>query len=328
MLVSVIIPTYNRPEVVTRLLKGLEDQSLPPHTFEVIVVDDGSEYEESIITCIEYPYHFVFLRQSNQGATIGRNNGALHSRGEVLVFIDDDVTVSSQTLETLYKACKANEKILATGRLIQRCPSNETIFSRLINRNTNIEYQGSVNASQDEYLHYSFCYTQLLAVTRKAFFELGMIQDPTGGWPNWDDIDFGYRAYLAGFQIVKCSNAEGIHWDSSLSSLKQTCQRWYRASMAAVALFKRHPELQHSLPMFFDKTPIDWKIDSIYLIVRKVFRRALSCYVSIYFLEKTVSVMERCCPSPKFLGYFYRWIQGGYMVRGYFDGLKEDRKSA
>jgi cellulose synthase/poly-beta-1,6-N-acetylglucosamine synthase-like glycosyltransferase len=40
---SVVVPTYNRPELLARVLAGLEDQTWPRDRFEVIVVDDGGE---------------------------------------------------------------------------------------------------------------------------------------------------------------------------------------------------------------------------------------------------------------------------------------------
>jgi hypothetical protein len=38
-----------------------------------------------------------------------------------------------------------------------------------------------------------------------------MLQDPTGGygWPNWDDVEFGYRAYLSGYRHYKAAEQLG-----------------------------------------------------------------------------------------------------------------------
>jgi glycosyltransferase involved in cell wall biosynthesis len=320
MLVSIIIPTYNGTNTIVRLLDGLKDQSMSPQSFEVIVVDDGSAYDEKLITSLDYPYHLIFIRQSNQGATIARNNGALQSRGEVLVFIDDDVTISCNTLETLYKTCTTNKKILATGSLIQRGRSDNSLYARLVGG-------WSIGCGQqEELLPFFHCNTQLLAIRREDFIDLGMMQDPNH-WHYWDDVEFGYRAFLAGFQLLKCSNIQGTHWDHNMDTLDLNSRRWYRASKAAVDLFQRYPEMQAYLPIFYDKTPIDWRRDPLYLIARKWSRQVVSYQISISLMEQIVSVMERYCPSPKFLRCFYRWIQGGYMVRGYFEGLNEVRKS-
>lgn len=325
MHVSVIIPTYERPVEVRRLLDCLNIQSFSPQLFEAIVVDDGSSYDESQITGTDRPYHLIFIRQTNQGATKARNNGALHSQGEVLVFIDDDVTISPTALETLHSACTMNQNILAMGNLIQHSPINNTVFARLVSEDLDDGSEDEKCESYSEVLHYTFCNTQLLAISKQNFTKLDMLQDPTGGWPNWDDVDFGYRAHLAGFQLLRYCKAKGVHWDNALSSLDRACQRWFRASKSAVQLFERHPGIQSFLPMYFDKTPISWKTDPPILITRKLLRIAASNQISIRTMEFIVMVLEKYYPSPKLLLSLYLWIQGGYMRLGYIEGIREAR---
>src|SRR5688500_1576779 len=101
MMVSVIVPTYNRKDSVLRTLGSLSRQTLSTDFYEVIVVDDGSVDETAGIATQEFPFTLRYLSQENRGATKARNHGAVESRGDVLVFIDDDVTVSPQALEAL-----------------------------------------------------------------------------------------------------------------------------------------------------------------------------------------------------------------------------------
>lgn len=57
--------------------------------------------------------------------------------------------------------------------------------------------------------------TGLIAIKKSDFFGLGMFQDPTGGWPNWDDVDFGYRAVKVGFYygaVLQLSWSTGTTW--------------------------------------------------------------------------------------------------------------------
>src|SRR5512136_380101 len=95
---SVIVPTYNRRNSLQRLLESLSHQSVLPNEFEVIVIDDGSEESSPDLLTGIYPFSLHWVSQKNQGATSSRNNGALLSKGEVLVFVDDDITVSESTL--------------------------------------------------------------------------------------------------------------------------------------------------------------------------------------------------------------------------------------
>lgn len=322
MLVSVIIPTYKRKESVLRALESVCQQTLSPDRFEVIVVDDGSTYDAQEIVDKTFPFQFQFLRKQNEGATIARNYGVRRSQGDVLVFMDDDVTMSPQTLAVLADACLREEKIVAMGTLVSRSPEEPGLFTQdaLAIANEGVLVNGRAT---DQFVHFSHCNTQLLAVKRDAFFSLGMLQDPTGGWPNWDDVDFGYRAHLAGFRLLQVAQAIGEHWDYSLADLGAACRRWQKAGRSAVRLFQVHPDLQPHIPMFDDKVPIRWRQDSPRLILRKMLRAAASAPPIVWSMEKMTRLLEAKYPSQKLLHMLYRWIQGAYMYRGYYEGLYE-----
>jgi len=104
-LVSIVIPTLNRPESLKRTLEAVFRQSY--RDFEVIVVDDGSDYdvEEAIK---DYPVRKL-LRLPHSGSNIARNTGYQHTRGEYLLFCDDDVELDARFLERMVETLRANE---------------------------------------------------------------------------------------------------------------------------------------------------------------------------------------------------------------------------
>jgi glycosyltransferase involved in cell wall biosynthesis len=318
-LVSVIIPTYNRHDSLLRLLDSLTNQTLAIESFEVIVIDDGSTNDPLAIYEKQYPFELDYYRQENQGATIARNNGAYRSRGDILVFIDDDVTISPNALQALADECNNDVKKIALGSLVSRIESPDSIFSKL-SISTSNGYPNQFS-TESKYTKFVECNTQVLAIRRKYFFELGMLQDPTGGWPNWDDVDFGYRAHNAGFQFIRVSEAQGEHWDHSLASLENNCNRWYNASQSAVRLFQKYPGLKSNLPMFDDKSPINWHLDSPKLIIRKFARSAISKKPMLTGLKRIIRLFEKFFPKPGILRAGYRWISGCYMYKGYRAGL-------
>ena len=70
MLASVVIPTRNRPRAVESCLDALTEQTLPPGSFEVIVVDDGSQPPLAPDpTRLEAKFDFKLIRQKNTGPT-------------------------------------------------------------------------------------------------------------------------------------------------------------------------------------------------------------------------------------------------------------------
>lgn len=321
MLVSVIIPTYNRKDSLIRLLDSLSHQSMAADFYEVIVVDDGSPDNPIEESDNRFPYPVVYLKQENQGVTVARNTGALKSQGQILVFIDDDVTISGMALEYLAETCTKTSMVIALGWLDTCNLENESTFTQVaVSLNNKDLNRFKTTNGRENFIE---CNTQLIAIRRDDFFDLGMFQDPTGGWPNWDDVDLGYRAHLAGYQFIRVGEAKGKHWDNSLSDMESTSQRWFRASKSAVLLFRKYPKLQSSIKMYEDKTPVNWRKDTPGLIIRKMLRGFASSKAIVEFMEGVVFMIEKYYPNPRLLLPLYRWIFGAYMYQGYKQGLRE-----
>ena len=287
----------------------------------VVVVDDGSTDDTQTIASQQFPFTFRYVRQKNQGATAARNHGATISQSEILVFIDDDVTISPQTLEAFAETCGQRTKVLAMGTIHKRSSVNASVYTPVVLTMA----AHSLIAHDDVEFPFVDCNSELLACKRSDFFDIGMFQDPTGGqgWPNWDDVDFGYRAHLKGFRLLGTSKAIAEHWDPSISSRTVACQRFYRAGRSAVWLFKRHPELQRLIPMLYDKTPLAWGQDSPLLIARKLARHFVSSPPVLGSIVKLVSILEQHYPSHVVLRRLYYLLHGANLYLGYREGLRE-----
>lgn len=87
MKTSVIIPTYNRPLLVTEAIDSVLAQST--RDFELIVVDDGSQ-DETNRTLAAYGDAIRLIRQRNGGVNHARNHALSCARGEYIALLDDD----------------------------------------------------------------------------------------------------------------------------------------------------------------------------------------------------------------------------------------------
>jgi glycosyltransferase involved in cell wall biosynthesis len=113
---SVIIPTRNRPKAVESCLDALAAQTLPPGSFEVIVVDDGSEPPLALEPARwAAKFELKLLRQQNTGPAGARNRGVAEARGEFLAFTDDDCLPQPTWLEKLVAALRENPTALVGG---------------------------------------------------------------------------------------------------------------------------------------------------------------------------------------------------------------------
>lgn len=93
-----IIPAYNREELLPRAIASVRDQSYPPN--EIIVVDDGST-DGTADVAIEHGCTLV--RQENRGLAAARNAGARNTSSELLCFLDSDDQLLPHALETCHR---------------------------------------------------------------------------------------------------------------------------------------------------------------------------------------------------------------------------------
>jgi len=95
-LFSVIIPTYNRADLLSETLASVSAQTFKD--YEVIVVDDGST-DQTLEILRDYPGLKV-LTQTNRGPGAARNHGVRHCSGQYLAFLDSDDVWFPWSLET------------------------------------------------------------------------------------------------------------------------------------------------------------------------------------------------------------------------------------
>ncbi len=101
MLISVIVPTYNRSILLHHSLLSLVKQQTEKSLYEVIVVDDGSSDDtREIVRSFENQMNLLYLYQSDRGYRVAsaRNMGIRSARGQVCVFIDSGIILDEQCL--------------------------------------------------------------------------------------------------------------------------------------------------------------------------------------------------------------------------------------
>ena len=124
--VTVILCTYNRCQNLAKVLDNLAAQTVPKGIeWEVIVVDNNSSDETKSVVdglCRRYPERFRYLFESNQGLSYARNAGLREARGEVVAFIDDDVTIEPTWLQNLTMSLHTGKWAGAGGRIVPDWP--------------------------------------------------------------------------------------------------------------------------------------------------------------------------------------------------------------
>ena len=110
-LVSVVLTTYNRKELLGRALRSVCAQTHAPD--EIIVCDDGSTDGTEHTLSIEFP-SVIWLKQENQGVSSARNLGIRNSRGSWIALLDSDDEWKPEKLERQITCITSNPGLQAS----------------------------------------------------------------------------------------------------------------------------------------------------------------------------------------------------------------------
>lgn len=127
-LLSVIIPTRNRASHLPDLLDSLDSQSLSPHLFEIIFVDNAStdntlDYLKSWEHRLS---HLRIIKENEVGSNYARNAGVFFAKAPLVAFMDDDCLPHSQWAERILQCFESvdSRTTCVTGRVLLDLPEN------------------------------------------------------------------------------------------------------------------------------------------------------------------------------------------------------------
>lgn len=128
MHITVILCTYNRAHSLLNALHSVAASSLPSSvTWEVVIVDNNSRDDTREIAqefCKRFPDRFRYIFEPQQGKSFALNTGIRQSQGDILAFVDDDVTVESTWLQNLTRSLGNCEWAGAGGRIELQWPDS------------------------------------------------------------------------------------------------------------------------------------------------------------------------------------------------------------
>jgi glycosyltransferase involved in cell wall biosynthesis len=295
-------------------------QSYPSEKYEAVVVDDGSTDETFAVADQEFPFELKYIHQHNRGAAVARNRGAQKSHGDILIFIDDDITLEKDYITGLAEAHANYDKIIGMGACYPDPSEHDSLFAQVYANRATLR----IDENRDEFVSFADCVTNNLSVEREAFFNIGMMQDVAGDGPTWwGDVDFGYRAYQADYRFRRSGKAVCYHRDYSIRDLNTACQRAKDVYRMAPLLFRKYPDLQSHLRVFQDKTSISFLEDSPVLVTNKLFHIVTAWPPVQSGIKQLAKMLEHVAPQPALLWVLYRWIISSYIYRGYQEGLRK-----
>jgi GT2 family glycosyltransferase len=224
MHVSIVIPTYRRPDLLSRCLAALARQRLAAGEMEVIVADDepGEATRREVEAFGNAHFHLLYVPVTGtQGPAAARNAGWRAARGEIIAFTDDDCIPDSGWLAAGIEPFADPAVVAVTGQTIVPLPPEPTDYER---NTAGLERGEFITAN-------CFC-------RRSVLVALGGFDERfTTAWR--EDSDLHFRLLDTGGKVVRACSAVVVHpvrkavWGISL--------REQRKSAFDALLFRKHP---------------------------------------------------------------------------------------
>lgn len=106
----------NRKETLKLVLESLANQSIHPDRYEVVVIDDGStDGTKEMVEALDVPYRLTYGYQPHSALATARNHGIRLSKGEIMLYIDDDVLADHSLLEEHIRSHAEHSQCVVNG---------------------------------------------------------------------------------------------------------------------------------------------------------------------------------------------------------------------
>jgi len=248
--VSVVIPTYNRSEILETCLNKLIVSNFPKTKYEIIVVDDGStDYtEEAAREFAKEHTQIKYFRQSNKGQGVARNLGISKAKGNIVILIGDDIFVTKNFIEEHYKTHKhydeenyaslgltAWDPEIKVTSLMEWMSKGKALFGRF--GGTLLAYD---QLEGKKFADYNYFYGSNISL-KKSLLDKHKF-DPWFDGYGWEDIEFGYRLEKKeDLKIIYNPHAIGYHHhEISKEAYKK---KVIQIGKSAKSFEDKHPEL-------------------------------------------------------------------------------------
>ena len=216
--ISVIVPVYNGGKFLPKCLDALFASNY--YAFEVIVVDDGSTDDSAEISRQKGARILSTLRRQS-GPAAARNLAAQSAIGDVLLFVDADVVVKTETLSKVAAIFRHQPEVSALFGSYDDAPAERNFLSQYRNLLHHFVHQNSNSEA-------STFWAGLGAIRRDVFNAVGGFDCEQFAVPSIEDIELGARLRANGHRITLAKDIQAQH-----------LKKWQIGSMLRTDIFCR-----------------------------------------------------------------------------------------
>jgi len=249
--VSIIIITREKKKYLEKTLLSLFRQSYPGENLEIIIVDDGSSdiakdmlIKSEPVCDLKY-IHWPRKYPSNPREPINRagparNIGVKFSRGESLIFLDDDIIVKSDFVGQHLRMLKTGSRKLVIGRTVREKERQDV---------RDAYFKVYKNNFKDFPIPWWLLNAGNFSVRKDDFLKVGGFDEDFVFW-GIEDEELGYKLFSEGVEIVLNEKALGMHQTHSSENANPE-SRDAGLKYNSEIFYKKHLDL-HIASRFFD----------------------------------------------------------------------------
>lgn len=227
-MISVVVPAYNAATVIADCLVALQQQTINRHTYEIIVVDDGSADDTAVRA--QLPGVQVIRSPQNRGAAAARNQGIRAAQGEIICFTDADCAPQPNWIEEVTRPLRENEGVTAVkGVYISHQPQ---LVARFVQLEYEDKYEGMAGLPQIDFVDTYAC-----AYRRQPLLDCGGF-DETIFYV--EDQELSFRLAAQGHVMVFQPTAVVAHHHSA--SLRQYARKKFWIGCWKARFIRRYPD--------------------------------------------------------------------------------------
>ncbi|MBS5038861.1 MAG: glycosyltransferase [Fusobacterium sp.] len=241
MKISVCIATWCRKENLKKIIELLENQTLKQEDYEIIVCDSYSnDGTQKLMKEMCVKYHNVnYINIEKNILATKRNIGIDNSKGEIIIFMDDDVFPECNFLEEHLKAHKNSTNKIFCGKVE---------FPKEWVNNSNYYRYRDICHDNSKYnlLPFNRIVVMNMSFKKEEFKKVGYVNEKFIGY-GCEDTELGYRIIQKGIELVYLDTAKIIHYEES-KSITQFRKKIYRTAKDGMRILKEiNPKILENL---------------------------------------------------------------------------------
>jgi glycosyltransferase involved in cell wall biosynthesis len=249
MILTVVIPTRDKAELLDRTLAALAAQEAGRDDWEIVIVDDASS--DGTAALLRDWQHRLAARlrtvrpEHNLGRAGARNLGARHARGRFILFLDDDIVAPPDLLAAHLAELTAHEDAGTIGHAVTAPEVVDAPHFHYLD--TRAVAKLPVGAAPARYF-----VTQNAAVPRREFLSVGGFDERFAGY-GFEDMELGFRLEDAGvrFRALKHPVPQHVHHHTLAEYLAKKVECG-RGSLQLVARLHPHRLAEMRLDLVLD----------------------------------------------------------------------------